>query len=344
MFAAYHKRKSANEEAYFATRIFIIHQYLFGQGVGINIASPDPSAALDIQSTNKGVLLPKVSLTSITDKTTIVSPATSLLVFNTNNVLPNGTGFYFNAGSEQSPFWKSLSSWTTPFYAAASPTGAAFQIENYDGSPTSIAIKGIGKGYNVGVKAQSTEGNALVVDGKMRIFNNGPNTLQGKVLTSDSEGNATWEGAIAFNAKGVVGNGSEKIGAQKNKVPFSFEEYDRQNNYNNAVQANHSTFTAPVKGIYHFNVLVSWKEYDGEPDENHHTFIYLVMTRNGASGDLIRQQSHLPGGNSGKISADVLLEAGDQISVHFKQLGYDYLNLRTGNEDAFFNGRLVIKL
>lgn len=34
----------------------------FPQGVGINTTTPDPSAALDIQSTNKGLLVLKVPL------------------------------------------------------------------------------------------------------------------------------------------------------------------------------------------------------------------------------------------------------------------------------------------
>lgn len=54
-----------------------------GQGVAIgnNAATPDASAALDIQSTNKGVLIPRVSSVQ---RTAISTPATGLLVFDTN--------------------------------------------------------------------------------------------------------------------------------------------------------------------------------------------------------------------------------------------------------------------
>lgn len=56
---------------------------------GIYISSgagnADPSAMLDISSINKGLLIPRVALTSITDQSTIPSPANSLLVFATGS-------------------------------------------------------------------------------------------------------------------------------------------------------------------------------------------------------------------------------------------------------------------
>ena len=79
---------------------------LQAQNVGINStgASPDVSAALDVNSNSKGILIPRIALTSCLDVTTIPSPATSLLVYNTatagtspNQVLP---GYYFWNGTK----------------------------------------------------------------------------------------------------------------------------------------------------------------------------------------------------------------------------------------------------
>lgn len=50
--------------------------------VGINTTTPHSSAILDIESNNKGVLIPRVSLTGSNDLTTISSPANGLLVYN----------------------------------------------------------------------------------------------------------------------------------------------------------------------------------------------------------------------------------------------------------------------
>lgn len=69
--------------------------------------APDASAALDVDWAGKGLLIPRISLTSNTDGTTISSPATSLLVYNTNASMTGGqgVGYYYNAGTPASPNW-----------------------------------------------------------------------------------------------------------------------------------------------------------------------------------------------------------------------------------------------
>jgi hypothetical protein len=51
--------------------------------IGVGTSTPNASAMLDITSTSKGFLQPRVALTGTTDTATIVSPATGLMVFNT---------------------------------------------------------------------------------------------------------------------------------------------------------------------------------------------------------------------------------------------------------------------
>lgn len=72
--------------------------------VGIGIGAPNSSAMLDINSSSKGFLPPRVALSSINDVSTISSPATGLLVINTatagtapNNVFP---GYYYYDGTK----------------------------------------------------------------------------------------------------------------------------------------------------------------------------------------------------------------------------------------------------
>lgn len=70
------------------------------QGVAVNSdgTAPHSSAMLDVKSTNKGMLVPRVSLLSPTDIVTIPTPANSLLVYNTNvnkAQMPDGEGFYY---------------------------------------------------------------------------------------------------------------------------------------------------------------------------------------------------------------------------------------------------------
>lgn len=66
--------------------------------VGIGTPTPDASAQLDITSSGKGVLVPRVLASA---RTAIASPATGLLVYQTDGT----PGFYYNAGTPGSPNW-----------------------------------------------------------------------------------------------------------------------------------------------------------------------------------------------------------------------------------------------
>lgn len=77
-------------------------------GIGTGGSAPNTSAMLEVQSASKGLLIPRLSLSSVTDAVTIASPATSLLVWNTNNSLTAGVGYYFNAGTPSQPNWVKL--------------------------------------------------------------------------------------------------------------------------------------------------------------------------------------------------------------------------------------------
>lgn len=87
--------------------ICLITNNYFAQNVAINAtgALPNTSAMLDVAATNKGVLFPNVNLTSNTDAVTIPTPATGLMVYNTNAALTCGAGYYYNSGTPVSPVW-----------------------------------------------------------------------------------------------------------------------------------------------------------------------------------------------------------------------------------------------
>lgn len=79
-------------------------------GVAINITGtpPDPSAILDVSSLNKGILIPRIDqLTGAQDNTTIVDPATGLLIYSKIN--GGDPGFYYNSSTiPNSPLWEKL--------------------------------------------------------------------------------------------------------------------------------------------------------------------------------------------------------------------------------------------
>lgn len=94
--------------------------------VGIGITSPDASAALDISSTTKGLLIPRMTATQ---QAAISSPATGLMVFNTDSVK-----FYFYSGG-----WNELGStaggsMVYPIAGIAVSTGSAWGTSITDNS------------------------------------------------------------------------------------------------------------------------------------------------------------------------------------------------------------------
>jgi hypothetical protein len=83
--------------------LFLITSTVGAQNIGINNPAPDASAVLDISSTDKGLLVPRVALSATNLTTPVTAPATGLMVFNTATagVLPNNVtpGYYFWSGT-----------------------------------------------------------------------------------------------------------------------------------------------------------------------------------------------------------------------------------------------------
>lgn len=77
--------------------------FAFSQGTAINSSgnAADSSAILDVSSSTMGILVPRMTAAQ---KTAIASPASSLMVYQTDGV----AGFYFNSGTPASPVWMLL--------------------------------------------------------------------------------------------------------------------------------------------------------------------------------------------------------------------------------------------
>ena len=80
--------------------LLVLSTYSFGQAVSVNTdgAVPDASAILDISSTDKGLLVPRMTANQ---RAGINDPATGLIVYQTDEAM----GFYYNGGTPSSPSW-----------------------------------------------------------------------------------------------------------------------------------------------------------------------------------------------------------------------------------------------
>ena len=90
----------------FIVYFLCLHGFAIAQ-VGIGTSNPNPSAKLQVDATNKGFLPPRVTLTGTADISTISSPATGLLVYNTTPAGSGATavtaGYYYYSGSAWVP-------------------------------------------------------------------------------------------------------------------------------------------------------------------------------------------------------------------------------------------------
>jgi hypothetical protein len=87
----------------FISLIMFINVQIYPQnlGIGPNTFDPDASAGVEMQFTDKGLLIPRVTLTSTTSTSPITTPvATSLLVYNTATNGDVTPGYYYWTGSK----------------------------------------------------------------------------------------------------------------------------------------------------------------------------------------------------------------------------------------------------
>jgi len=80
--------------------LFLVTSMSSWSQVAINIdaSAPDNSAMLDVKSTSRGVLLPRLTFAQ---RNAIISPATGLIIYQSDNT----SGFYYNSGTPASPVW-----------------------------------------------------------------------------------------------------------------------------------------------------------------------------------------------------------------------------------------------
>ena len=119
----------------------------FAQNVAINADAslPNSSAMLDVKSASKGLLIPRVALAGTADVTTVPSPATSLMVYNTSAAGTGTTavvpGYYYWNGSA----WVRLVSSTTTYSSTKT------MIPFASGGSVALTTQANGTSGNVGL-------------------------------------------------------------------------------------------------------------------------------------------------------------------------------------------------
>lgn len=134
-------------------------------------ATADPSAILDIQSTEMGFLAPRMTAAEIA---LITTPAHGLMVYQ----LDGTPGYYYNTGTTFVPVWNRITDDTTPIgYWTESGGNIYYSLGNVGIGSASPAVP-----LDVVGAARIT--------GSLQLDNGATNNY---VLVSDASGNATWQ-------------------------------------------------------------------------------------------------------------------------------------------------------
>src|SRR5690554_1377642 len=131
--------------AAFAFAILSSTDVLAQQGFGAN--EPDKSAVVDIVSTQRGLLIPRISIPDLDAAGPVNNPATSLFVYNTNTT--SGEGFYYWDGAK----------WVRFVSGNTEQTVVVAEGENVQ---VNTAVTGNTTTYTVGVKGGTNDGQVLV--------------------------------------------------------------------------------------------------------------------------------------------------------------------------------------
>jgi|GEM_PF-5101723 len=168
--------------------------------VGIGTTSPDSGSILDISSTNKGVLLPRIDIANLNSLSPLTSGAEGMLVYNTNT--STGPGFVFWNGS----------SWT--------PVGDGNGTDSWGrtgNAGTAAGINFIGTTDNQALRFRTSNVNAFEISGggsgnrgRLRAMTNGDAALPTYSWNGTNAQNMGMY-RIAANTLGFSTSGAERV-------------------------------------------------------------------------------------------------------------------------------------
>ena len=303
---------------------------IHAQNVGINndFSTPDPSAMLDVKSTSKGMLIPRMTTG---ERTAISSPATGLMVYD----ITTKSIWYYNGTS-----WVNLYNILTQLADADNDTKVQVEknpdediirfdlagqermtlIQNANGQPRLEIGTGINLAVGKDALLSNTSGNYNTANGYKALYFNttgGSNTANGTfALFSNTIGNNnTANGLLAlyFNTEGYnnTANGNQALSyntfGANNSANGNKALYSNTNGNNNTANGNQALFSNTIGG-------------NNTANGNQALFNNTIGENNTANGTFALFSNTIGGNNT----------ANGLSALYFNTEGYN--NTANGNE------------
>ena len=175
--------------------------------VGIGTIKPDPSALLDLNSTSKGLLLPRMTQAQ---RNAIVKPATGLIIFQTDQ----NAGIYTYNGSVWESNSKTGATESTATSGAWNLQGNTIDGTDYIGSIGDESIRFKINGQNAGMIGKSTSMNTFLGYTAGRFSPGSENTAIGhwSMLSATSGTSNIAIGSGSMSTSTSIGNNNIAIG------------------------------------------------------------------------------------------------------------------------------------
>lgn len=191
------------------TIVILTNTHSFSQ-VGIGTTTPNPSAALDITSATRGLLLPRVELTNTTLSTPLTSHVAGMTVYNIapaiNDVTP---GLYYNDGTK----WISIDQTQNNDWSLTGNSGTAIGT-NFLGTTDNVDLS---------IKTANTERIRVKNNGKIGIAESNPTHASLEIGGNLIIGDTYTGGTAVAKAGGATIEGRTIIGDDH----FYYEVYDK---------------------------------------------------------------------------------------------------------------------
>jgi hypothetical protein len=178
---------------------------------------------------------------------------------------------------------------------AISTTGTALYAGSYDAAGTAAKLYAPGGGT------------ALITDGKLKLTGIGEGL--NKVLTSDANGNATWQSAAVGFSAYLTSNVALTAYTSKILTGFTEDFEDGGNNFNPAT----GIYTIPSAGAYEFTISLNFNGVISTVKQ-----VFISIYKNGVKyRDFVVLAPALTEGvdYNTNVNSLVKLNAGDQISI-----------------------------